>query len=68
MPLLRRFSRMTKKMRPSHRTDILCHALLYYGLNTKQKLGMVSSLLCNKQDIYIHQVHFWFTAGGKQKE
>jgi len=36
---LRRFSRMTKEMRPAHRTDILCHALLYYGSKTKQKLG-----------------------------
>ena len=37
---LRRFSRMTKEMRPSHRTDILCHALIYYGHKTKQKLGI----------------------------
>ena len=37
---LRRFSRMTKEMRPSHRTDVLSHALLYYGNKTKQKLGM----------------------------
>ena len=36
---LRRFSRMTKEMRPAHRTDILCHVLLYYGSKTKQKLG-----------------------------
>ena len=38
---LRRFSRMTKEMRPSHRTDILCHALIYYGMKTKQKLGEI---------------------------
>ena len=37
---LRRFSRMTKEMRPSHRMDVLCHALLYYGARTKQKLGI----------------------------
>lgn len=37
---LRRFSRMTKEMRPAHRTDVLCHALIYYGYKTKQKLGM----------------------------
>ena len=37
---LRRFSRMTKEMRPFHRTDILCHALIYYGHKTKQKLGI----------------------------
>ena len=37
---LRRFSCMTKEMRPSNRTDILCHALIYYGHKTKQKLGI----------------------------
>jgi len=36
---LRRFSRMTKEMRPAHRVDVLSHALLYYGFKTKQKLG-----------------------------
>ena len=36
---LRRFSRMTKEMRPAHRVDILSHTLLYYGFKTKQKLG-----------------------------
>ena len=36
---LRRFSRMTKEMRPAHRIDVLTHALLYYGIKTKQKLG-----------------------------
>lgn len=35
---LRRFGRMTKEMRPSHRVDVLAHALLYYGQMTKQKL------------------------------
>ncbi|CAI8049128.1 hypothetical protein GBAR_LOCUS27057, partial [Geodia barretti] len=42
---LRRFSRMTKEMRPAHRTDVLCHALIYYGYKTKRKLG---SLLLNR--------------------
>ena len=28
---LRRFSRMTKEMHPSHRIDVLTHALLYYA-------------------------------------
>lgn len=37
---LRRFSRMTKEMRPAHRIDVLTHALLYYGFSTKQKLGI----------------------------
>jgi len=36
---LRRFSRMTKEMRPSHRIDVLAHALLHYCYKTKQKLG-----------------------------
>lgn len=36
---LRRFSRMTKEMRPSHRTDILTSALVFYGMKTKEKLG-----------------------------
>ena len=38
----RRFSRMTKEMRPSHRTDVLVHALLHYGMKTKAKLGVFS--------------------------
>ena len=32
---LRRFSRMSKEMRPSHRIDILTSALLYYGEQAK---------------------------------
>ena len=36
---LRRFSRMTKEMRPSHRVDVLVNALLYYGRQKKDKLG-----------------------------
>ena len=35
---LRRFSRMTKEMRPAHRLDVLSHALLYYASTSKQKL------------------------------
>ena len=37
---LRRFSQMTKEMRPAHRVDILAHALLYYAFMSKQKLGI----------------------------
>ena len=37
---LRRFSRMTKEMRPSHRTDVLVHALVYYGIKKKERMGM----------------------------
>ena len=36
---LRRFNRMTKEMRPSHRIDILAHALIYYGMKKKEKLS-----------------------------
>ena len=39
---LRRFSRMTKEMRPSHRIDVLSSALVYYGMQTKEKLGVSS--------------------------
>ena len=42
---LRRFGRMTKEMRPSHRIDILSHALLHYGHKTKEKLGEHSVFL-----------------------
>ena len=35
---LRRFGRMTKEMRPAHRVDILVHALVYYGMQKKEKL------------------------------
>jgi len=30
---------MTKEMRPSHRTDVLAHGLVYYGIMTKSRLG-----------------------------
>ena len=36
---LRRFRKITKEMRPSHRVDVITHALLHYGYKTKQKLG-----------------------------
>ena len=31
---------MTKGMRPVHRSDVLTSALLFYGMWTKEKLGM----------------------------
>ncbi len=37
---LRRFSRMTKEMRPAHCIDVLSHALVYYGIRKKAKLGI----------------------------
>ena len=39
---LRRFSRMTKEMRPAHRIDVLTQALVYYGLKSKSKLGKIN--------------------------
>ena len=36
---LRRFSRMTKEMRPSHRIDVISSALIHYGMLKKKKLG-----------------------------
>ena len=42
---MRRYSRMTKEMRPSHRIDVLCSALVVYGLQKKRKFGMCV-LLC----------------------
>lgn len=36
---LRRFGRMTKEMRPAHRKDVLVHALVYYGILKKKRLG-----------------------------
>ena len=40
---LRHYGQMTKEMRPSHRTDVLVHALLYYGYMTKCKLRKCSA-------------------------
>ena len=40
---LRRFSRMTKEMRLSHRMDVLSSALLYYGIKKKRKLGRLDN-------------------------
>lgn len=43
---LRRFSRMTKEMRPAHRIEVLVHALVYYGIKRKQKLGEKQMGVC----------------------
>ena len=32
---------MTKEMRLSHRIDVLTSALLFYGIQTKERLGTV---------------------------
>lgn len=42
---LRRYTRMTKEMRPAHRVDVLSHALLYYGHTTKNKLCEYNCIL-----------------------
>ena len=42
---LRRFGRMTKEMRPSHRIDILCDALLQYARKSANRLRMLI-LMC----------------------
>lgn len=36
---LRRFSRMTKEMRPAHREDVLSHAMLYYCQKKTERMG-----------------------------
>ena len=41
---LRRYARMTKEMRPSHRIYVLTGALVYYGIKTKAKLGILAHL------------------------
>ena len=44
---LRRFSRMTKEMRPSHRIDVLTDALLYYGRQAASNLSEWCGVTCN---------------------
>ena len=39
---LRRFSRMSKEMRPSHRLDVICDALYHYCRKSHDHLGMLS--------------------------
>ena len=36
---LRRFSTMTKEMRPAHQVDVLTHELLYYGRCAAEHIG-----------------------------
>ena len=37
---LRKFSKCTKEMRPSHRIDVLTSALSHYGFRVRLNLGM----------------------------
>lgn len=39
---LRRFSTMTKEMRPSHRIDVLTDAILFYAQKSSSNLGNMS--------------------------
>ena len=45
---------MTKEMRPSHREDVLAHALIYYGMKTKEKLGRWITMYAVFFDSYTH--------------
>ena len=44
---LHRFGKMTKEMRPSHRTDVTAHGLICYGMKSKEKLGTHLCLQCH---------------------
>ena len=39
---LRRFSKTTKEMRPSHRIDVLTSCLLHYASKVRQKVGKLA--------------------------
>ena len=55
---LRRFSTMTKEMRPAHRIDVLIHGLSYYGRCAAEHIGKVlmHNFMTNfyKKHLYIH--------------
>ena len=65
---LRRFSRMTKEMRPSHRIDILTDAIIYYR---EKRIGNIGKLLVNiypyirRYSIYV-STYLKFTIGNLQ--
>ena len=46
---LRRFSRMTKEMRPSHRIDILSDAIIYYHQKAVNNIGNHMHIKCTSQ-------------------
>ncbi len=50
---LRRYGKMTKEMRPTHRIDVLTDALIYYGIMTKKKLGTVDGFVCFIVSLYL---------------
>ena len=58
---------MTKEMRPAHRVDILVHALVYYGMQKKEKLSKCIMVLCGsffRSMIYLGQqlITRWYRA------
>lgn len=55
---LRRFSRMTKEMRPSHRVDVLTSALVYYGIRTKEKLREYIIVCFSSICLYLHNYYY----------
>ena len=62
---LRPFNEMTKEMRPSHRVDILTHALMYYGIKTKKKLGKHYGKFCLLAAVRVHAINFSSTTCDK---
>ena len=46
---------MTKEMRPAHRIDVLAHALVYYGMKTKDKLRMSNTKSSHLQSLFVIQ-------------
>ena len=51
---LRRFARMTKEMRPSHRVDVLTDALLYYSRLSIQRLGKTLAMSLGQEPNHVH--------------
>ena len=60
---LRRFARMTKEMRPSHRIDVLTDGLIHYAEQSSKRLSKfhlysnfkaINHILCYPQHFYYH--------------
>ena len=54
---MRRFSRMTKEMRPSHRIDVLTDALMYFAQKADASLGK-SYILCKNAFATLFAINF----------
>ncbi len=53
---LRRFSKSTKEMRPSHRIDVITSALLHYAARIRLNIGNALyeiAYICYRQSFYI---------------